>query len=197
MSRRRRALKLSLVLAMAAAVMLTSAGVAQALNNAPGTTHFLNRASGKCLDVYTESPWPGEFVDQLTCRNAAAQEWAVRYAATINDHREGSCQCTYDVYTIVNNNGGNCVTVPEGFGGNGAPVIQDVCTAGAIGQWWRLVTAEYSVGPPNIRVPIAWTIRNYRTGKCLDVPGGSSNDELPMQVWDCFDGNFNQRWAKV
>jgi hypothetical protein len=38
-----------------------------------------------------------------------------------------------------------------------------------------------------------WRMWNKRAWKCLDVPGGTSND-VYMQQWDCQDGNWNQKF---
>jgi hypothetical protein len=194
MLRRRSAIRLSLVLTVAAAVTLASAGVAQAFNNAPGYSHFVSRASGKCLDVLTESTLPGFAIDQLTCRNAASQEWKLTAAAQITDHRTGSCLCTFTVYTIRNNNGENCATVPDGDVGNGTGVIQNTCVSGSYRQWWRIDPAEYGRAGNGQIVVVAYNLRNYGADRCLDVNNGSRSDELPMQIWDCVN-NANQRWS--
>jgi len=194
MLRRRRALSLSLALALAVGITLANAGTALAFDNAPGYSHYVSRASGKCLDPLTESTLPGVVISQLTCRNAASQEWALRAVATVTDHRTGGCGCTFTVYTISNHNGGNCAAVPGGVVGNGTPVIQDTCVAANTRQWWQVDPAEFGRTGTGQIVVVAYRLKNYGVGKCLDLNNGSSSDGLPMQVWDCVT-MANQRWA--
>lgn len=194
----RRVAALSLACAAAAALALSGGGVAYAaptFTNASGYAHLVSVASGKCLDVITESALPGFGVDQLSCRSAASQEWALTARATITDHRTGGCGCTFTVYTVRNHNGGNCAQVPAGPVGDGTPVVQDTCDPDNTRQWWRLdqVGTQISAGGGHqIAVPV-WSMQNYGVGMCLDVDNGSTADELPMQIWDCVDID-NQKW---
>ncbi|KAG5725680.1 Alpha-L-arabinofuranosidase [Termitomyces sp. T112] len=38
-------------------------------------------------------------------------------------------------------------------------------------------------------------IQLYRTGKCLDLPNGSTANGNQLQIWDCIRGNTNQIWT--
>jgi hypothetical protein len=202
---RRRIVGVLLALATAAGMSLAGGGAAQAhatpaFNNASGYSHLVSIASGKCLDVLTESALPGFAVDQLTCRNAASQEWSQTQVATVTDHRTGGCGCTYPVWAIRNHNGGNCLTIPAGDVGDGTPVVQDTCVDGNQRQWWRLEGYggyPQVFGMPPYRVTVwHWYYRLRSEGitsMCIDVNNGSTADELPMQMWDCVD-IINQQW---
>lgn len=183
------------MMSLAGVLLVAGGGAAAAITDASGYTHLANIASGKCLDVLTESALPGFALDQLSCRNAASQEWALTARATVTDHRAGGCGCTFTVYAIRDHNGGNCAQVPAGPVGDGTPVVQDTCDPGNTRQWWRLEQVGTDVfvrGGHAVSVPV-WSVRNYGADMCLDVDNGSTADELPMQIWDCVDID-NQKW---
>lgn len=37
-------------------------------------------------------------------------------------------------------------------------------------------------------------IRTDLNGRCLDVKGSKSNDNVPVVMWDCEPNKANQRW---
>jgi alpha-galactosidase len=196
MGRPRGGLGLMLACAVAVAIGLGGGRTARAdfWDNAPGTAHWYNYASHKCLSVLTEAAEPGFPVDQYDCRNAAAQEWGSVKAAQITDHRADGCHCTYSVYLWPNHNGGSCMALADRSGANGTPVITAPCDPQDATQWWH-------IGPSKVGRSSAfgsnnrWVIQNYGVGKCLDVENGDNSNELPMQLWDCNTSTLNQSWA--
>src|SRR5262245_54913917 len=103
-------------------------GTALAFNNASGYTHVLNDASGKCLDIITESPLPGFSVDQLDCRNAKSQEWA-----KINGNGG---------ILLQNHNGGLCAHVVNTSGANGTQVDQQPCAFVPEQEWFQQIVVN-------------------------------------------------------
>ena len=122
MQDRRRALSVLLACALGLVAGAGAAGTAQAdlWNKAPGTSHWYNYASHKCLAVLTEAATAGFPVDQYDRHNGAAQGWGQERAARIVDHRSGGCNCTFYVYLGVNHNGGNCMAAADASGANGS-----------------------------------------------------------------------------
>ncbi|MER7538408.1 RICIN domain-containing protein [Streptomyces sp. NPDC097704] len=37
-------------------------------------------------------------------------------------------------------------------------------------------------------------MKGVQSGRCLDVPGGSTTNGTELVIWDC-NGGANQRWA--
>ncbi len=61
---------------------------------------------------------------------------------------------------------------------SGGPVVQVACDSGAASQWTQSGTL----------------IRNRASGACLDVPGGSTQQDTQLLTWPCNGGN-NQNWT--
>jgi hypothetical protein len=62
---------------------------------------------------------------------------------------------------------------------SGGPVVQVPCNTGTTTQW-TLSGA---------------TLRNRASGACLDVPGGSTAQDVELITWTCNSGN-NQNWVQ-
>jgi hypothetical protein len=74
---------------------------------------------------------------------------------------------------------GLCLAV-QGSGGNGDPVVTAPCDGGAAQRWTRTAGGEF----------------RGLNGRCLDVPGGRTENLTPLIFWDCHGGD-NQRWDAV
>jgi GH43 family beta-xylosidase len=89
--------------------------------------------------------------------------------------------------TAVNQNGGNCMNVPNGANTNGLQLVQLACSSAASQNFTFTpvsgTTDTYSIGTLN-------------AGKCVDVNGASTADNATIIQWSCH-GNPNQRWRLV
>lgn len=69
--------------------------------------------------------------------------------------------------------------------GDGAKVIQVAPAAGPFQQWKFVKTGDY------------YKIVNRKTGKALNVKGGSKDEGTPVIQWDADDASENQQWSLV
>lgn len=84
-----------------------------------------------------------------------------------------SSKLVWNGYEIVNTNSNKCL---DSMGsGTGPRMHQWTCVANA-NQIWALQPAGF---------PYAYTIRNIAYNKCLDVPGGSHNNGVQLQLYPC------------
>ncbi|WP_072686858.1 RICIN domain-containing protein [Rhodococcus marinonascens] len=118
--------------------------------------------SGKCVDAAAEGTADGTAVEQNTCAGTAAQQWHF--------------QPTSDGYVRVDNR-------------NDATKSWDIVDVskddGAAVQLW-----SYSGGANQQWLPVeefggAFHLVNRNSGKCLDVPGASTDDGVRMQQYAC------------
>jgi hypothetical protein len=162
---------------LTAALNVGLAGNALAFNNASGYTHIVSNASGKCVDIVTESTLPGFFLDQLDCRNAKSQEW--KGLPVVIDNQ---------LYVLLqNHNGDLCANIVNDSGANGTQIDQEPCAIVPEQEWLQF---NIPGGSPHA----TWLI-NRAVGKCLDLENGGADNGIIMQVWDCNFNTKNQSWA--
>ena len=89
--------------------------------------------------------------------------------------------------TAINQNGGNCMTVPNGSATNGQQLNQSACTSAA---------SQNFTFTPVAGTSDTYTIGTLTAGKCVDVFGASTADNATIIQWTCH-GNTNQRWRLV
>src|SRR5687767_1030825 len=89
--------------------------------------------------------------------------------------------------TAVNQNGGNCATLP---GGNTANLVQLTQAACSSATFQNFTFNPYSTSTDT------YTIATSTAGKCVDVNGASTADNATIIQWTCHS-NTNQRWRLV
>lgn len=89
--------------------------------------------------------------------------------------------------TAVNQNGGNCMNVPNGANTNGLQLNQIACSSAA---------SQNFTFTPVSGTADTYTIGTLNAGKCVDVYGASTADNATIIQWSCH-GNANQRWRLV
>jgi hypothetical protein len=94
---------------------------AQPYPNAQGVYAFVNRASGKCLDVYGASRDDGTAAVQWHCHGGANQQWRP--------------QQNGNGYLLVNVNSGKCLGVQNANPAAGTQLVQWTCD-GSPAQTW-------------------------------------------------------------
>jgi len=85
------------------------------------------------------------------------------------------------IYWVVNVGSGQCLDDRDGKTADSSPVQQWTCNTTSTTMQWKLETAGYPTYPPS---PWAQFI-NIRSGKCLDVRGGSSAPGAALQIYHC------------
>ncbi|HYB51475.1 MAG TPA: RICIN domain-containing protein [Burkholderiaceae bacterium] len=134
----------------------------------PGAIQSL--ASGKCLDLEGGAKVDGPVVIQYDCHSGANQQWSLESAGGAG-------------YRIVSRLSGKCVGIDRSAGsGITAPVLQSACGDSATEQLWSLESKRGG-----------YVIRSIISGRCLDVPGGSSVNGARLVAWKCVGGE-NQVW---
>lgn len=177
---------------MRAAAVLLLAGL--------GAATGITAASAQSAPVRSVTPFAGEFhplrnvgnnkclqpqslnfgapIVQMTCNGSLAQGWA-------------SLNMGSNHYRFLNNLSGLCMFVGD-TPTNGAPVWLDEC---AVAGGTTVSNAEWNSGTPLPNVVSLRTRVHFRDNNfCLDVPGGSAAEGLPVQLWNC-NSTLAQRWV--
>jgi hypothetical protein len=91
---------------------------------------------------------------------------------------------------ILNKNSGLCLDVPGGDGRDNVLIQQYTINNGPNQHWTITQVGNASDGDP------VYTITSVASGKCLDVPNGSADDNVQIQQYQCHGGP-NQQWKFV
>ena len=117
-------------------------------------------------------PYWGATVVQQTCDGRASQRWA-------------EVPLGGGVYRFVNQLNGACLDVRDGRDADWQPVQTWGCN-GARGMMWRVPYIPAFV-PVQIRTALP-------SGRCLDVRGGSYQENAVIQIYRCTSNNAAQSW---
>ncbi len=152
------------VLALLAAICLTltTAGTARAASLPTGFTTVVNVGSGKCVDARAAGTANGTAVQQYDCNGTGAQQWEL--------------QPTSGGYYQVDNYSDNTEAwdVTNVSTDDGAPIQLWQYSSGANQQWEPVAESGGS-----------YHFVNLNSGKCLDVPGASTDDSVQLDQYDC------------
>jgi hypothetical protein len=170
----RAVLRLCVLLATAGVTVLGAAvGAPSAWAAEPGP--IVNLGSGKCLQPFPDS-YPGHMVDiytngipvqQVSCDGSPEQQWRKEFVLNARPHG-----VVTPVYRVVNELTNKCLDVADANPANGAKIQQWDCNGGT-SEWWypyESYNGQYS------------KFENYRTARCLDVPG-ATHERINMQQW--------------
>ena len=87
-------------------------------------------------------------------------------------------------YTVVNQNSGKCLDVPNSSTADGANIIQYTCGTATNQQWqWQAIGSYFRLVARH-------------SGKCLDVVDSGTGDGADIQQYTCGSGN-NQQWSRT
>lgn len=176
-------------MAVAAVAVVATAQPAHAAGPAP----IVNYNSGLCLQPVS---FGGSIYDdgvpiwQVPCNGSLEQNWTKVFLS--DGHKDCPWwfpigRCGFDpvlhVYYLVNQLTGKCMDVTDARGDNRAPIQQWQCNNGGSEKWW-LPPSDGAIGT---FVPF----QNFRTGKCLDVPGGAVQSSN-IQQYSCTANNGAQ-----
>lgn len=89
--------------------------------------------------------------------------------------------------TAVNQNGGNCIDLPNSQTANGVQLVQYGCNSGS--------NQNFTFTPVSGTTD-QYTIATLTAGKCIDVYGVSTADNATIIQWTCHTGN-NQKFRLV
>jgi hypothetical protein len=133
----------------------------------------VNYGSGLCLQPWADS-CPVHIVsiydnnipiEQVPCNGSAEQLWTRIAKGTAQNPTCTGFGCPVDpgyVDYMVNGLTGKCMDVTNANTAIGTVIQQYACNGGGSEQWWHRSSASGS-----------WnTYLDYRTKKCLDIPGG-------------------------
>ncbi|MFI5646976.1 ricin-type beta-trefoil lectin domain protein [Kitasatospora sp. NPDC051705] len=114
---------------------------------------------GKCVDDPWNNPANGTRVQSSQCNGTSAQVWTLNQDGTVTH----ASQCL-DIA------GGETAVA------DGTPVHLWSCVGGLNQQW----VVRFDAGGRT-------TLLNPNSGRCLDVPGGTTSDATDLQLWTCND----------
>jgi hypothetical protein len=164
----------ALLLAVSMVVLIPAP--AQAASYGPVSIKL--RPSGKCLDNYRGSSADYNMIQQWDCvPGNGSQKW---YFDWTDVGGSGSAR-------IRNADTGKCIARAEFGPYNGMRVVQLPCNLVSEQTVWR--GRQVYEGNPS---PDYYLMGNIGTNHCLDVPQGSRANGVPIQIWTCVSGNWQQ-----
>lgn len=192
----------SIIAATAAAFSLAFAGTASAAPDweqadVPSKTDMRAAAAGdafywilspkhmdlrQCVDLYDGGTANGAPIIQWDCHGLDNQQFAPLF--TVDPATEGIS------IVFINKKSGKCVDLYNGELANGTAIIQWTCHNGS-NQKWELVEV---LNDPNTPEDDTFLLKNRKSGKCLEVWGGSTQRGAIMAQWDCH-GSQNQQFT--
>ena len=87
------------------------------------------------------------------------------------------------IYLVINSGSGQCLDDRDGKTADGSPVQQWTCNTTSTTMQWKLVTVGNIKYYPD---PVSFAqFINMRSGKCLDVRGGSYAPGTALQIYRC------------
>lgn len=144
-----------------------------------------SQVSGKLLDVNGRSTADGAAIHQYQATGGDNQCWSLTLVAPPPD----SGPISGGIYTLTAKHSGKALDVFDDGSGvinqNGT-YVQQWTDHGETNQQWRL--DDQGGG--------WWKLTNVRSGKCLDVPGGSTANSVALSQWTDNSGD-NQRWSFI
>jgi thermitase len=136
-----------------------------------GVYQIANVNSGKCLDVRNAATSNGTQVDQYACHTGDHQKWQIESLGS-------------GLYKLKAMHSGRLLSI-----GGGTPANQ---TEGAKTTQWD--DGTYNDQKWYIQASgSAYQLKNYNSGKCLDVYNWSTADGQQLQQWTC-SGNTAQQF---
>lgn len=134
-----------------------------------------NYGSRLCLQPEQEAPINGVAIVQEACNGKDLfQRWHF-LAKRLDFQKPG-------IYWITNSGSGQCLDDRDGKTADSSPVQQWTCNTTSTTMQWKLET----VGSDPLHPTPPWgQFINMRSGKCLDVRGGSSAPGAPLQIYHC------------
>jgi hypothetical protein len=173
------------VLALLLSVMPATPVLAQyQVQPPPGSDYdslLQNFDSGLCLQPENEAPINGYAIVQQPCNvDDPYQRWSFQ-GLNLQFDQPGT-------YLVINSGGRQsgsrqCLDDRDGKTADGSPVQQWTCNFTSDTMVWKLETAGYD---PEWVYPPPWAqFINMRSGKCLDVRGGSSVPGTALQIYHC------------
>jgi ricin-type beta-trefoil lectin protein len=143
-------------------------------------TRLENVNSHMCLDVPSWSPLDGVQLQQYPCNNGANQQWLLLPGPL-------------GTKVIVNVNSGKCADIRDASPTNGAAVQQFTCHGGTNQMFlpWPTRYGDYLEYT-------AYVYQNVNSGKCIDVPNGSTLSSIPLTQYTCWNPySLNQMWNPI
>ncbi len=165
------------VLALPLSVMPTTPALAQYQVQPPREEYdslLQNFGSRLCLQPEYEAPANGLAIVQQPCSGSVYQRWFF-WVKSMEFQKPG-------IYWIVNSGSGQCLDDRDGKTADWSPVQQWTCNYTSTTMQWKLETVGYSPYPD---YPPWGQLINLRSGKCLDVRGGSSAPGAALQIYHC------------
>ncbi len=162
-----------LALALAAGALLATASPAAAATQGP--YYLWTWHSGQCVHVQGGSVAQSAQVEQYGCPFAQDTSFEWYFVDTDNGH-----------YRIYNRRSGRCLNVQGGSIANSAKVIQFTCGSTSTNDQWkpvRVYDGEHDF----------YQLRNRKSGKCLNVQGGSQAIGADLIQFTC-GGSVRNDW---
>jgi hypothetical protein len=172
----------------AALAVLPGGQPALAANPAP----VVNYGNGLCLQPVPDT-FPGHVVDiygdgipieQVPCNGSTEQQWSRVPLFKAPDPLNGA---SAQVYYVINQLTLKCMDVTDGKTGDGVRIQQWTCNGGDSEKWFA---------HPYLYPIFRDRYVNYHTGKCVDVPGATSQQAI-MQQYRCFDFSDGYNYAQL
>jgi hypothetical protein len=166
---------------------MLAVGLLQQSAAAAGSSTIVNFGSGMCLAPVADS-YPGHPatiyddnapIEQVPCNGSPEQRWTKTLLMWASNPNNGGGGLGYpslpeQVVYLVNAETGKCMDVTNANLYNGARIQQYTCNGGGSEKWFLHFSDSHMI-----------QYTNYRTRKCLDVPGAAMH-QVVMQQYSCW-----------
>ncbi len=154
------------------------ANIHQWSDNGDDNVMFVNKQSGKCMDVTSSGATDGTNIQQYWCNGTNAQLFTLVPAAL------SGTSIPLGRYTIKSVNSNLCMDVDHSKFNNGANIQQWSCNGTNAQAFDLVVNGGY------------YNLKNVNSGKLVDVSGVSTSDGANIAQWEATNGD-NQRFSFI
>jgi hypothetical protein len=138
-------------------------------------------------DDWSREPYENNLpIVQQPCTGETIQLWYVRYIRNGTMPGGGLRK----LYHIVNALTGQCLDDRDGITTNGAYVQQYTCNNTSTTMLWDVGTMT-SLGDGRA------SLKNARSGKCLDIPWASTQPGVAIWQWQCTSTIYSPNYAQI
>jgi hypothetical protein len=164
---------------------------------------LINTGSGKCFEPRN---WPGLPVQQRTCGGVIPiQFYRFQNQGWVDFNDQGWFDCRWlgcignstTGYLINNLETNLCLDVRDGSKNDWAVVQQSTCDKTVRSMLWYVGPGDFpNVVDQHNLILRMFKVRNFNSDRCLDVKGGSSDENAQLQQYRCTSINLAQNFSQ-
>ncbi len=159
----------------------------EGFNDKISSYRMVSGGSGSTLDWYLEITRYGKCIDTSGSHNVGTNVY--QYSCSNgNNNQIFRIESVGSNYRIKHKASGLCLGAENGGTSSGTKIELQTCDNSSK----QLYTITSNSSTNSVR---DFTIKNPNSGRCLDLSGGSSSNNTPIQLWGCGNTNPSQNFA--